>query len=72
MASKLAMNSKANFVKTSTGFGSGGATLEAVQAMKSVVESKLGIKASGGIRDYASAKQYIEAGVTRLGTSSGV
>ena len=70
--SELAMNAGADFIKTSTGFGTGGATFEDVHLMKDVVKKKVQIKAAGGIRDIATAKKYIEMGVTRLGTSSGV
>lgn len=72
LASQLSVNAKANFVKTSTGFGTGGATFEDVTLMKSIVEGKAEIKASGGVRDIETAIKYIEMGVTRLGTSSGV
>lgn len=72
IACKLAMESKADFVKTSTGFSTGGATVEDVRLMKSIVGDKLEVKASGGVRDVESAKAMIEAGATRLGTSSGV
>lgn len=70
--SQLAVNAGADFVKTSTGFGTGGATFEDVQLMKEVVKNKTQIKAAGGVRDTDTAKKYIEMGVTRLGTSSGV
>jgi deoxyribose-phosphate aldolase len=60
------------FVKTSTGFSRGGATLEDVALMRRVVGAGVGVKASGGVRDYATAIAMIEAGATRLGTSSGV
>ncbi|WP_323120227.1 deoxyribose-phosphate aldolase [Burkholderia alba] len=60
------------FVKTSTGFGHGGATLEDVALMRRTVGPALGVKASGGVRDRAAALAMIEAGATRLGTSSGV
>ncbi|CAL2088839.1 Deoxyribose-phosphate aldolase [Tenacibaculum sp. 190524A05c] len=70
--SELALNAGADFIKTSTGFGTGGATFEDVHLMKDVVKDKIQIKAAGGIRDIATAKKYIEMGVTRLGTSSGV
>ncbi|WGH76821.1 deoxyribose-phosphate aldolase [Tenacibaculum tangerinum] len=70
--SQLAVESGADFVKTSTGFGTGGATFEDVMIMDSVVDGKAQIKAAGGIRDIQTALQYIEKGVTRLGTSSGV
>jgi len=69
---QLAVNAKADFVKTSTGFGTGGATFEDVQLMKEIVGDKAQIKAAGGVRDVATAIKYIEMGVTRLGTSSGV
>ena len=71
-ASQLAVNAGADFVKTSTGFGTGGATFEDVQLMKDVVKDKAQIKAAGGVRDTATAIKYIKMGVTRLGTSSGV
>lgn len=71
-ACKLAMEAGADFVKTSTGFGSGGATVEDVRLMKSVVGDKMGVKAAGGIRTYEQAVKMIEAGATRIGTSSGV
>lgn len=71
-ACELAMEAGADFVKTSTGFSTGGATIEDVKLMKSVVGDKLEIKASGGVRDLKSAKEMIEVGATRLGTSSGI
>ena len=71
-ACQLAMNAGADFVKTSTGFGTGGATLEDVKLMKSVVGDHLKIKASGGIKDKKTALEYIEIGVSRIGTSSGI
>jgi len=72
LACKAALEAGAHFVKTSTGFGGGGATVEDVRLMKSVVGDKMEVKASGGIKDLATAKAMIEAGATRLGTSSGV
>lgn len=72
IACQLSMEAGADFVKTSTGFSSGGATVGDVRLMKRVVGDKLGIKASGGVRDLNAAKEMIEAGATRLGTSSGV
>ncbi len=72
VASQLAVNAKADFVKTSTGFGTGGATFEDVEIMKSIVGDKAQIKAAGGVRDLETAQKYIDMGVTRLGTSSGV
>ena len=61
-----------DFVKTSTGFGAHGATLEAVKLMKQTVGENVGVKASGGIRSKGDALKMIEAGATRLGTSAGV
>lgn len=71
-ACKLALNANADFVKTSTGFGTGGATFKDVELMSSIVAGEAQIKASGGVRDVETALKYIEMGVTRLGTSSGV
>lgn len=71
-ACQLAMKANADFVKTSTGFGDAGATIEDVKLMKEEVGDKLKVKASGGIRDAQTAKMYIEAGVDRIGTSSGI
>lgn len=72
MATMIVVNAGADFVKTSTGFGTGGATLEDVELMKSVTQNKIQIKASGGIRDFETAKKYIDLGITRIGTSSGI
>lgn len=69
-ACELAMQAGADFVKTSTGFGSGGAKAEDVRLMKQIVGDKLQVKASGGIRDFETAKNMIDAGATRLGTSA--
>lgn len=71
-ACELSLNAKADFVKTSTGFGTGGATYEDIKLMKSVVGDNAEVKASGGVRDNKTANEYIKLGVTRLGTSSGV
>ncbi len=71
-ACELALEAGADFVKTSTGFGTGGATLEDVKLMREVVGSKAKIKASGGIKDRATALKYIALGVSRVGTSSGI
>jgi deoxyribose-phosphate aldolase len=71
-ACHLVLDSGAQFVKTSTGFSTGGATVEDVKLMREAVGPKFGVKASGGIRDYATAVAMIEAGATRLGTSNGV
>lgn len=70
--SQIVSASGADFIKTSTGFGAHGATIEAVKIMKAHISSQTQIKASGGIRDLETAKEYIKLGVTRLGTSSGV
>lgn len=71
-ACELCLRAGAHFVKTSTGFSTGGATLEDVKLMKSIVKDEMQVKASGGIRDLQTALKFIEAGATRLGTSSGV
>lgn len=71
-ACELAVAAQADFVKTSTGFGTGGATFEDVLLMKAVVGDKALIKASGGVRDKETALRYISMGVSRIGTSSGV
>jgi deoxyribose-phosphate aldolase len=66
-----ALEAGAHFVKTSTGFAQGGATVADVRLMKGVVGERLGVKASGGIRTYDAALSFLEAGATRIGTSSG-
>lgn len=71
-ASKVAKAAGADFVKTSTGFSTGGATVKDVKLMREAVGPDLGVKASGGVRDAAFAKEVIEAGATRLGASAGV
>ena len=71
-ACQLAESAGADFVKTSTGFGSGGATVPDVLLMRKSVSPGIGVKASGGIRTAAQAVKFIKAGATRLGTSSGV
>lgn len=71
-ACKCAEQAGAHFVKTSTGFGPRGASIEDIQIMKSAVSDRMGIKASGGIRDLETAQQMIASGATRLGTSSGI
>ena len=71
-ACELSREAKAHFVKTSTGFNGGGATVEDIELMKKAVDSKLEVKASGGVKDSAQAFAMIAAGATRLGTSSGV
>lgn len=72
IASVLSKNAGAHFVKTSTGFSKGGATLEDVALMRKAVGDALGVKASGGVRDYATAKKMIEYGATRIGASASV
>ncbi len=68
----LAQQAGADFVKTSTGFGPGGATEEDVALMRAVVGPEMGVKAAGGIRSYAKALAMIEAGANRIGASAGV
>lgn len=63
---------KVDFIKTSTGFDEHGATMEAVHIIRENKSADIGIKASGGIRDYETAMKFIEAGATRIGTSSGI
>ena len=72
IACELAEKAGADFVKTSTGFASGGAKIEDVKLMNSAISDRMKIKASGGIRDQETAKNYIELGVSRIGTSSGI
>jgi deoxyribose-phosphate aldolase len=69
-ATAIAIECNADFVKTSTGFGPGGATAEAVRVMLKAVAGRIGVKASGGIRDFATAEMYLEMGVTRLGVGA--
>lgn len=71
-ACEAAWKAGADFVKTSTGFSTGGATVADVKLMRAAVGQNLGVKASGGIKDAATAEAMIAAGATRLGTSSGV
>jgi deoxyribose-phosphate aldolase len=71
-ACELAVKAGVDFVKTSTGFSTGGATIDDVKLMRKTVGPHLGVKASGGIRDTATAKAMIEAGATRLGTSASI
>lgn len=70
--SELAVKAGADFVKTSTGFSTGGATVEDVALMRKMVGPDVGVKASGGVRGLEDAKAMIEAGATRIGASSGV
>lgn len=69
---RIAKEAGVNFVKTSTGFGTAGATVEDVALMRRVVGPEIGVKAAGGIRDLDTALAMIKAGATRIGTSSGV
>ena len=71
-ACQLAKAAGADFVKTSTGFGYGGATVKDVQLMRKIVGDTMGVKASGGIRDAKTALDMIEAGATRIGASAGI
>lgn len=71
-ACELAVKAGVDFVKTSTGFSTSGATVEDVKLMRSIVGAEIGVKASGGIRDTATAKAMVEAGANRLGTSASV
>lgn len=71
-ACEICIDARADYVKTSTGFSKSGATLTAVKIIKKTLKGKAKIKASGGIRDKQTAIKYIEAGVDRIGTSSGV
>ncbi|AWN22967.1 deoxyribose-phosphate aldolase [Deinococcus irradiatisoli] len=71
-ATEAAAQAGADFVKTSTGFGSGGATLDDVRLMARVLQGRAQIKAAGGVRTPADAEAMIEAGASRLGTSGGV
>lgn len=72
LACELSKEAGAHFVKTSTGFGAGGATVPDVQLMRQTVGESLGVKASGGIRNLADFKAMLSAGATRIGTSAGV
>ena len=71
-ACEIAQNAGADFVKTSTGFSTGGATLEDVTLMRNAVGPRMGVKASGGIKDYETAAAMIAAGATRIGAGAGV
>lgn len=70
LASQVCVDAGADFVKTSTGFGTGGATLADVQLIREIVGNRAKIKASGGIRDKQTALQYISLGVDRIGASA--
>lgn len=66
-ATECAIEAQADYVKTSTGFASGGASREAVQAMLNTAQGRINVKASGGIRDFAQAKRFVDMGAKRLG-----
>lgn len=72
LACRICVDNGAGYVKTSTGFGSGGATLADVRLMRETVGPDLGVKAAGGIRDRATAWEFLRAGATRIGTSNGL
>jgi deoxyribose-phosphate aldolase len=72
IACQVAKEARADFVKTSTGFGGGGATVEDVKLMREVVGPGVGVKASGGVRTLADAIAMVEAGANRIGASAGV
>ncbi|WP_449620608.1 deoxyribose-phosphate aldolase [Robertmurraya sp. Marseille-Q9965] len=71
-ACELSVKAGADFVKTSTGFSTGGATVEDIRLMRNVVGPEIGVKASGGVRNAEDANNMIEAGATRIGASSGI
>lgn len=71
-ACEISKRAGADFVKTSTGFSTGGATAEDIKLMRSTVGPEMGVKASGGVRTYEDAVAMIEAGATRIGTSNGI
>lgn len=71
-ACQAAVAAGADFVKTSTGFSTGGATVHDVTLMRKTVGPDIGVKASGGARSFEDAKAFVEAGATRIGTSSGI
>lgn len=71
-ACKLCMNAKADFVKTSTGFSTSGATVEDVKLMKDTVKDQCKVKAAGGVRTFADMEAMIAAGADRIGTSKGI
>ncbi|MFD1850294.1 deoxyribose-phosphate aldolase [Oceanobacillus bengalensis] len=72
IACKLAVEAGADYVKTSTGFSTGGATVHDIKLMRKTVGPDIGVKASGGVRDREAVLAMIEAGATRIGASSGV
>ena len=71
-ACELAVKAGADFVKTSTGFSTGGATIEDIELMRKTVGPTIGVKASGGVRNTEDTEKMIKAGATRIGASAGV
>ncbi|MEW8975101.1 MAG: deoxyribose-phosphate aldolase, partial [Exiguobacterium sp.] len=71
-SAELSVKAGANFVKTSTGFSTGGATVEDIRLMRETVGPDIGVKASGGVRDFEGAKAMIDAGASRIGASAGI
>ncbi|WP_353894404.1 deoxyribose-phosphate aldolase [Proteinivorax hydrogeniformans] len=71
-ACEFSVQANANFVKTSTGFGTGGATKEHIKLMRDTVGPEIGVKASGGVRDQKTAKEMVDSGATRIGASSSI
>lgn len=71
-ACELAVAAGADYVKTSTGFSTGGATVEDIRLMHQTVGPNIGVKASGGVRDHATAQAVVDAGATRIGASAGI
>jgi len=69
---KICKEARADFVKTSTGFSTGGATVADIKLMRGIVKPDMGVKASGGIRDYETAKAMVDAGASRIGASASV
>ena len=72
IACRICAGSGADFVKTSTGFSKGGATVEDIRLMRRIVGAKLGVKASGGVRTYEDAIKMVDAGATRIGASASI
>jgi len=72
LACEICKKAEVHFVKTSTGFGGGGATVADIQLMRRIVGTDIGVKASGGVRDFATAMAMIKAGANRIGSASGV
>lgn len=68
----MCKEARADFVKTSTGFSTGGATVSDIKLMRGLVKPQMGVKASGGIRDYQTAKAMVDAGASRIGASASV